>query len=92
MTRSELVVQLSAKFPSLTIKDIELVVSTILLALSKTLADGGRTEIRGFGSFVLNYRPPRKGRNPKTGESVHIPAKYVPHFRTGRELKKRVDR
>ncbi len=91
MNRSDLVLQLSARYPKLTNKDVELVVHTILDELSKTLANGGRAEIRGFGSFVLNYRPARKGRNPKTGEAVHIPAKYRPHFRTGKELRERVD-
>lgn len=64
----------------------------ILDALSDALSKGGRAEIRGFGSFGLNYRPPRQGRNPKTGAKVKVPAKYVPHFKPGKELKERVDR
>jgi integration host factor subunit beta len=59
--------------------------------MSATLAKGGRIEIRGFGSFALNYRPPRLGRNPKSGDKVQVPAKYVPHFKAGKELRERVD-
>lgn len=91
MTRAELIERLSNLFPQLTQKDIDLTVRVMLDKLSQTLANGGRAEIRGFGSFALNYRPPRKGRNPKTGVSVQIPAKYVPHFKAGKELRERVD-
>ena len=63
----------------------------ILDALTDSLAQGDRIEIRGFGSFTLNYRPPRLGRNPKSGEKVQVPAKYVPHFKPGKELRERVD-
>ncbi len=91
MTRSDLIERLSCQFQNLTQNDADLVVRVILDRLSQTLAHGGRVEIRGFGSFGLNYRPPRKGRNPKTGESVHIPAKHVPHFKAGKELRERVD-
>jgi integration host factor subunit beta len=63
----------------------------MLDAMARALADGGRVEIRGFGSFALSYRPPRLGRNPKSGERVHVPAKYVPHFKAGKELRSRVD-
>jgi integration host factor subunit beta len=66
-------------------------VRAILDAMAATLVRGDRIEIRGFGSFALNYRPPRNGRNPKTGESVNVPAKYVPHFKAGLELRERVD-
>lgn len=91
MTRSELIQRLAEQFPQLTLKDIELTVRTILDQMSQSLAKGNRAEIRGFGSFTLNYRPPRKGRNPKSGASVSIPAKYVPHFKPGKELRDRVD-
>lgn len=91
MTRSELIQRLAEQFPQLTLKDIELTVRTILEQMSQSLAKGNRAEIRGFGSFSLNHRPPRKGRNPKTGASVAIPAKYVPHFKPGKELRERVD-
>jgi len=91
MTRSELIEQLSFSHPQLTLKDIELAVSTIIDGVSHVLASGGRAEIRGFGSFKLNNRPQRKARNPKTGEAVLVPAKYVPHFKAGKELRERVD-
>ena len=71
-------------------KDAELAVKVILDAMSTVLSRGGRIEIRGFGSFGLNYRPPRRARNPKTGDGVKIPAKYVPHFKAGKELRERV--
>lgn len=91
MTKSELIAQLSVRFPQLVLKDAEIAVRTILDAMSQTLCEGERIEIRGFGSFSLNYRPPRLGRNPKTGETVPVPAKHVPHFKAGKELRDRVD-
>jgi integration host factor subunit beta len=91
MTRAELIQQLASSQPKLTAKDIELTVRTILDAMSHTLAKGGRVEVRGFGSFGINHRPARKGRNPKTGVSVMVPAKYVPHFKPGKELRERAD-
>jgi integration host factor subunit beta len=63
----------------------------MLDAMTDALAGGQRIEIRGFGSFALNYRPPRVGRNPKSGDRVQVPAKYVPHFKAGKELRERVD-
>jgi integration host factor subunit beta len=59
--------------------------------MTQSLLSGHRIEIRGFGSFGMNYRPPRTGRNPKSGEKVHVPEKYVPHFKAGKELRERVD-
>jgi len=91
MTRAELIQQLASSQPKLTAKDIELTVRTILDAMSHTLAKGGRVEVRGFGSFGINHRPGRKGRNPKTGVSVMVPAKYVPHFKPGKELRERAN-
>jgi integration host factor subunit beta len=91
MTRSELIERLAELHPQLKISDVELAVKIILESLSSTLANGARAEIRGFGSFALNYRPPRKGRNPKSGSSVAVPAKYVPHFKPGKDLRERVD-
>ncbi|OIR06122.1 integration host factor subunit beta [mine drainage metagenome] len=91
MTRNEIIQNLSLSFPQFPLKDIDLTVRVILDKLSHILAQGGRVEIRGFGSFALNHRPPRKGRNPKTGATVLIPAKYVPHFKPGKEMRKRVD-
>jgi len=89
MTRSDLIDRLAELHPQLLSKDAELTVKVVLEALSAALARGGRVEIRGFGSFGLNYRPPRQGRNPKTGEKVKVPAKYVPHFKAGKELRER---
>lgn len=91
MTKSELIEILAARHNQLAPKDAELAVKTMLDAMSNTLAQGDRIEIRGFGSFGLNYRPPRTGRNPKTGEKVLVPKKYVPHFKAGKELRERVD-
>jgi len=90
MNRSDLIDHLAELYPQLQMKDAELGVKLIIDALSNTLSKGGRVEVRGFGSFSLNYRPPRNGRNPKTGKEVKVPAKYVPHFKAGKELKERV--
>lgn len=87
MTRSELIATLAQRFPQLVRPDAEMAVGEILDSIARTLADGGRVEIRGFGSFALNYRPPRIGRNPKTGEKVAVPGKYAPHFKPGKELR-----
>ncbi|WP_317923163.1 integration host factor subunit beta [Cupriavidus sp. TA19] len=92
MTKSELVEKLAARFPQLLLRDADISVKTILDAMSEALADGHRIEIRGFGSFGLNKRPPRVGRNPKSGERVLVPEKRVPHFKAGKELRERVDR
>lgn len=91
MTRSELIQRLAELHPQLKISDAELAVKVILEALSNTLSQGGRAEIRGFGSFGLNYRLPRQGRNPKSGSNVAVPAKYVPHFKVGKDLRERVN-
>lgn len=91
MTKSELIARLAARFPQLVAKDADLSVKMVLDAMTEALAKGDRIEIRGFGSFSLNYRPPRTGRNPKSGVKVQVPAKYVPHFKAGKELRERVD-
>jgi len=91
MTKSQLIANLAARHTQLVAKDAELAVKMILDQMAQSLADGHRIEIRGFGSFALNYRPPRVGRNPKSGEKVHVPAKHVPHFKAGKELRERVD-
>ena len=91
MNRSDLITTLSAQFPQLAPKDVELAVKVVLDGSSGTLAKNGRIEIRGFGSFALKYKPPRKGRNPKTGDQVQVPSKFVPHFKAGKELRERVD-
>jgi integration host factor subunit beta len=92
MTKSKLISLLAGKFSQLVHKDAELSVKTILDAMSNSLMKKQRIEIRGFGSFSLNYRPPRIGRNPKSGEKVNVPEKYVPHFKAGKELRARVDK
>jgi integration host factor subunit beta len=92
MTRSDIIGRLAALHSQLATKDAEMAVRIILDATAATLVKGGRVEIRGFGSFGLNYRPPRQGRNPKTGARVEIPAKYSPYFKAGKELRERVDK
>lgn len=91
MTKSELIEILSRKQSQLAYKDVELAVKTMLEHMAATLASGERIEIRGFGSFSLHYRPPRQGRNPKTGEAVSLDSKHVPHFKPGKELRERVN-
>nr|WP_295076346.1 integration host factor subunit beta [uncultured Roseateles sp.] len=91
MTRSDLVALLSDRFGQLAQRDTEFAVKTILDAMSDALARGHRIEIRGFGSFTVNRRPPRKGRNPRSGEQVLIPEKLVPHFKPGKALREGVD-
>jgi integration host factor subunit beta len=91
MTKSELIARLAEHFPQLVAKDADFAVKTILDAMADALASGQRIEIRGFGSFALNRRPPRIGRNPKSGERVMVPEKRVPHFKPGKELRERVD-
>ncbi|MCK3658915.1 integration host factor subunit beta [Pasteurellaceae bacterium Pebbles2] len=91
MTKSELIEALIQKNPTIGVKAVENSVKEILELLSQTLERGDRIEIRGFGSFSLHCRQPRTGRNPKTGESVKLEAKCVPHFKAGKELKERVD-
>ncbi len=91
MTKSELIARLAERFPQLVAKDAELAVKVILDAMTDALARGDRIEIRGFGSFSLNHRPPRVGRNPRSGERVDVPEKWVPHFKAGKELRERVD-
>lgn len=91
MTKSELIAKLAERYPQLVAKDAELAVKTILDGMTRSLSLGSRIEIRGFGSFDLNYRPPRQGRNPKSGTKVQVPEKYVPHFKAGKELREKVD-
>lgn len=90
MTRSELIIMLAERFPQLVQKDAEMAVAEILGAIQAALVHDDRVEIRGFGSFSLNYRPPRQGRNPKTGEPVAVSAKWVPSFKAGKQLRERV--
>ncbi|MCF6203749.1 MAG: integration host factor subunit beta [Methylococcaceae bacterium] len=91
MTKSELIESLARQLSHLAIKDVELAVKCVVEHMSETLSLGERIEIRGFGSFSLHHRAPRMGRNPKTGESVSLTAKYVPHFKPGKELRDRVN-
>ena len=91
MTKSELIDFVASRQQHLAAKDVELSIKTLLDKMSEALANGERIEIRGFGSFSLHHRPPRLGRNPKTGESVSLPGKYVPHFKPGKELRERVN-
>lgn len=91
MTKSELIERLAARQTQLSLKDIELVVKSLLEHMAQSLAQGERIEIRGFGSFSLHFRAPRVGRNPKTGQSVKLEGKYVPHFKPGKELRDRVN-
>ena len=92
MTKSELIEALAQKQSQLAYKDVELAVKEMLDHMAQTLASGERIEIRGFGSFSLHYRPPRTGRNPKTGDAVILAPKYVPHFKPGKELRERVNK
>lgn len=91
MTKSELIERIAERQSQLSSKDVELAVKSMVEQMAQTLATGDRIEIRGFGSFSLHYREPRLGRNPKTGESVGLAGKYVPHFKPGKELRERVN-
>ncbi|MEY3006238.1 MAG: hypothetical protein RI942_580 [Pseudomonadota bacterium] len=92
MTKSELIEAIAAKQTQLSLKDVELAVKGVIEQMSDSLASGERIEIRGFGSFSLHYREPRLGRNPKTGDTVDLSGKYVPHFKPGKELRDRVNK
>lgn len=91
MTKSELIEKLATRQSQLSAKEVENSIKEMLEQMSATLETGDRIEIRGFGSFSLHYRAPRTGRNPKTGTSVELDGKYVPHFKPGKELRERVD-
>ncbi|MGR3808471.1 integration host factor subunit beta [Testudinibacter sp. P80/BLE/0925] len=91
MTKSELIESLIQQNHTIPVKSVENAVKSILESMSQTLENGDRIEIRGFGSFSLHYRQPRVGRNPKTGDKVDLDAKYVPHFKAGKELRERVN-
>jgi integration host factor subunit beta len=91
MTKSELIEAIARRQNHLNAKDVELAVKYLIEVMSNSLASGERIEIRGFGSFSLHFRPPRIGRNPKTGEAVALSGKYVPHFKPGKDLRERVN-
>lgn len=91
ITKSELIARLAGKYPQLAARDAEFAVRALIDTLTQSLVEGRRIEIRGFGSFSLTRRPPRVGRNPKSGEAVQVPEKRAPHFKPGKELRVRVD-
>lgn len=91
ITKSDLIDNLSRSQSHLAYKDVELAVKSLIEMMSNALSIGERIEIRGFGSFSLHYRPPRIGRNPKSGERVELPGKHVPHFKPGKELRDRAN-
>ena len=90
MTKSELIELLTQRQAHLKGEDVDLAVKAMLEMMGGALAAGDRIEVRGFGSFSLHFRPPRTGRNPKTGDAVALPGKHVPHFKPGKELRERV--
>lgn len=91
MTKSELIQLIAEKQVHLSDKDVEFAVKSMIEHMAQALSSGERIEIRGFGSFSLHFRPPRVGRNPKTGDAVTLQGKYVPHFKPGKELRARVN-
>jgi len=91
LTKSKLIARISKENQEMSPRDVELAVKTLIDYMADTLSEGGRIEIRGFGSFSLHFRAPRVGRNPKTGASVTLHGKYVPHFKSGKELRERVN-
>ena len=91
MIRSELVAKIAAENPHLTQSDAERIVRTVFESIAETLANGGRVELRGFGAFSVRHRDPRRGRNPRTGETVDVEAKAVPFFKAGKELRDRLN-
>ena len=91
MTKSELVAAVVNRLPYLTRKDTEIIVDTLFDSMVEGLAQGDRIEVRGFGSFAVKHRAAREARNPRTGETVHIPAKWLPHFKLGKELYRRIN-
>ncbi len=91
VTKSELIESIADRYEMLSSRDVELAIKTMIDSMAQVLATGGRIEIRGFGSFSLHYRAPRIGRNPKTGDTVKLTGKHVPHFKPGKELRDRVN-
>ncbi|WP_138380867.1 integration host factor subunit beta [Luteithermobacter gelatinilyticus] len=91
MIKSELINRLVEANPHLYQRDVERIVNTIFEEITNALAEGNRVELRGFGAFSVKYRPARSGRNPRTGENVHVPEKYVPYFKTGKDLREKLN-
>ena len=91
MTKSELIARLAATYPHLYLRDVERIVTTVFEEVAAALARGDRVELRGFGAFSVKERGARLGRNPRTGDSVDVSAKYVPYFKTGKQLRERLN-
>ncbi|MFO1073376.1 MAG: integration host factor subunit beta [Geminicoccaceae bacterium] len=91
MTKSDLIKRLADANPHLYLRDIERIVSTVFEQISSALARGDRVELRGFGAFSVRERSERVGRNPRTGDEVSVPNKIVPYFKTGKELRERLN-
>ncbi len=92
MIKSELIARLVEANPHLYQRDVERIVNTIFEEITNTLAEGNRVELRGFGAFSVKHRPKRIGRNPRTGETVNVPEKHVPYFKTGKDLRERLNK
>lgn len=92
MIKSELIQQISQKYPHLFHRDVERIVNRLFDEITGALAKGDRVELRGFGAFSVKQRPARLGRNPRTGAPVNVPGKYVPFFKTGKELRERLNK
>ena len=92
MTRSQLILRLAELNPHLYHRDVELIVTTVFEEISAAMARGNRVELRGFGAFSVKRRAARIGRNPRTGEIVQVAAKYLPYFKTGKELRERINK
>lgn len=92
MIKSELIARLVEANPHLYQRDVERIVNTIFEEITNTLAEGNRVELRGFGAFSVKHRPKRVGRNPRTGDTVNVPEKFVPYFKTGKDLRERLNK
>ncbi len=91
MTKSELIAKLAADNPRLYYREVERIVSTIFEEITSALSRGDRVELRGFGAFSVKARPSRVGRNPRTGDSVRVDEKFIPYFKTGKQLRERLN-
>lgn len=91
MTKSDLIKSLAEENPHLYLRDIERIVATVFDEITEALARGDRVELRGFGAFSIRQRESRVGRNPRSGDEVHVPEKLVPYFKTGKELRERLN-
>jgi integration host factor subunit beta len=91
MTKSDLILRLAEKYPHLLQRDIERIVNTVFDEVSNALARNNRVELRGFGAFSVKKRDARQGRNPRTGQTVSVAAKFVPFFKTGKQLRDRLN-